>query len=251
MNNYSIDPSNKPLQQAVFDLTQRPNLTKQQIQQLQQRLQPNASADEKTVDSEVDKASAGKTSASAASASTATTSRANTSTASNEPRFNLKAFAASLAFLAVFATTVWFYGLEETPSEPATSEWSYVVDKASISVAQQHIQPKPLEAKTNQFAALVQHFAMLDFKLIEPVDMLSTGQWELLGGRYCTLLGQDAAQIRLKEVATGKVHSLYQAKLTPSQAAKAPPEGKTYASVDGVRMKFWMDDGVLCAITIN
>lgn len=151
-----------------------------------------------------------------------------------------------MAGLLFFPSTSNVDGQEEYDAQ-----WARLIDTADDQVATNHIHRKPLEVQSNSFTNLVSYFAELDFQLLEPLELTKNGAWEIIGGRYTNILGHDAAQIIMRETATGKEQSLYQAKLTSEEAGAAPAEDTTFASVDGVRMKFWVDGGVLCAMTVN
>lgn len=84
-------------------------------------------------------------------------------------------------------------------------------------------------------------FSKLDFSLI-PSVRLPTDQFELLGGRYCSVKGVVAAQLKVKERLSGKVYTYYQADW---------PEGVTEISAPqefydrGVKVELWEERGLL------
>lgn len=230
--------NNLSLQQAVQRVVEHPELTADELQQLQSRLQASGHA------------SANNASTRHSSTRNQRSGQQQARTA-NVSRLSYFAIAASVAFVVALGGSYLMSTIHWGNGNNHAEQWAALIDQADNEIARNHIQRKPLEIASTQFAALSEHFSMLNFQLIEPTALTDTGAWELVGGRYCMLLGHDAAQLILRETSTGRTQSLYQAKLTPEEATVAAGMGTTYATVDGVKMKFWVDDGVLCAMTVN
>ena len=76
-------------------------------------------------------------------------------------------------------------------------------------VAKNHINLKPLEIQTSSIKAIRGFLTELDFLPVESV-LLKGGTKNLIGGRYCSIQGVTAAQLRLKDSKTGQIQSLYQ-----------------------------------------
>ena len=119
-------------------------------------------------------------------------------------------------------------------------------------VAANHIKLKPLEVRTDDMRNIRDYFTELEFK---PVNsrLVDLRRWELLGGRYCSIQGKDAAQLRVKDVRSGAVHSLYQASYSKARFADLPELEEGAAPIDvlsrGLRIKIWVEQGVLFALT--
>jgi hypothetical protein len=119
-------------------------------------------------------------------------------------------------------------------------------------VVSKHLKLKPLEVKTNQFQDINQYFTMLDFVPIVS-DRLPNLSNQLLGGRYCSLQGITAAQLRLRNANNGEIQTLYETGYDPSIFKKLPNldngEEPVILYVKGVKVDIWVEKGVLFALT--
>ena len=135
-----------------------------------------------------------------------------------------------------------------------SNQHSTTGDKIAYEVSKNHLKLKPLEIDSNQLSDLSDYFTQLEFKLVH-TKILSDPNWELLGARYCTIQGNTAAQLRLKNKQTGIIETLYQAPYSASQFSKVPilennqPPLKEYAK--GIGVDIWVEKGVLFALTNN
>ena len=82
-------------------------------------------------------------------------------------------------------------------------------ERIGNEVAKNHINLKPLEIKTSSIKTVGNFFTKLGFLPIES-SLLRGSTKSLIGGRYCSIQGITAAQLRLKDNKTGQVQSLYQ-----------------------------------------
>ena len=87
----------------------------------------------------------------------------------------------------------------------------------------------------------------LDFRLqADPRGI--AGRGDLLGGRYCSIRGVTAAQLRLR-TAAGATETLYQAPYDPGSFGVMPDIGKGEAprrlQVRGLSVELWVDRGLL------
>ena len=126
--------------------------------------------------------------------------------------------------------------------------------KIALEVSKNHLKLKPLEVNSNQLSDLSNYFTQLDFKLVH-TKILSDPNWELIGARYCSIQGNSAAQLRLKNKQTGVIETLYQAPYYETQFSKVPvlehsqPPLEEYAK--GIGVNIWVEKGVLFALTNN
>lgn len=125
-------------------------------------------------------------------------------------------------------------------------------ERIGNEVAKNHIKLKPLEVESSSIDVLRSYFTELDFtpiesSLIKPLDKT------LLGGRYCSIQGVTAAQLRLKDNKTGKVQSLYQTIYTPDVFKNLPrlEEGQAPITIysGGLEVDIWVEKGLLFALT--
>ena len=119
-------------------------------------------------------------------------------------------------------------------------------------VAKNHINLKPLEIETSSIDAIRVFLTELEFSPIESV-LLKGSSKSLIGGRYCSIQGVTAAQLRLKDSKTGKVHSLYQTVYDKNVFYDLPllEENKKPITVysKGLAVDIWVERGILFALT--
>ena len=149
------------------------------------------------------------------------------------------------SFVASFLVIGLFYYFN--PGNQAT-QYEQIGDE----VAGNHIKLRPLEIKTNDMKVIRQYFTELDFSPVESI-LLDDGATTLLGGRYCSIQGVSAAQLRLKEKTTGQIQSLYQTIYDTKTFNDLPKleEGELPITVysKGLEIDLWVEKGVLFAIT--
>lgn len=152
-------------------------------------------------------------------------------------------WAASFAAVVVIMLTSLYFNLFPDLS---------MDERIGNEVAKNHIKLKPLEVESSSIDVLRSYFTELDFapiesSLIKPLDKT------LMGGRYCSIQGVTAAQLRLKDNKTGKVQSLYQALYTPDVFASLPrlEEGQAPITIyaGGLEVDVWVEKGLLFALT--
>lgn len=125
-------------------------------------------------------------------------------------------------------------------------------DRIGNEVAKNHIKLKPLEIETSSIGLIRQYFTELDFSLIES-SLINQSRQTLIGGRYCSIQGITAAQLRLKDNKTGNVQSLYQTIYKPEVFKDIPllEEGNKPITVfsKGLAVDIWVEKGLLFALT--
>ena len=119
-------------------------------------------------------------------------------------------------------------------------------------VAGNHLKLKPLEIKINHMQGIQNYFKHLDFLPVKPTFLDPTKQ-TLIGGRYCSIQGVTAAQLRIKDKNSGAIHSLYET-LYDKRVFSSLPEidaGEQPLTVyaKGIKVKIWVEKGVLFALT--
>jgi len=119
-------------------------------------------------------------------------------------------------------------------------------------VAENHINLKPLEIQTSSIKDIRGFLSKLDFLPIESV-LLKGGTKSLIGGRYCSIQGVRAAQLRLKDSNTGQIQSLYETVYDPNVFSNLPElkEGQKPVTVysKGLAVDIWVEKGLLFALT--
>ena len=151
-----------------------------------------------------------------------------------------------VAFAAVFfiaISNVFYFGL--------TSRLA--MDKRIGSeVAKNHIKLKPLEIQTSSIQVIRNYFTELDFSPVESA-LLGASTKRLIGGRYCSIQGITAAQLRLKDDKTGQVQSLYQTVYDKKIFSDLPELEDNQKPVTvyskGLAVDIWVEKGLLFALT--
>ena len=158
----------------------------------------------------------------------------------NEPRRALRqwAVAAGIAFAVTTAAVLL------TTGGPNGTD----VDQLRIAVAEEvaagHKKNKPPEFVTQSYAALGASMNRLDFVPAEP-GRLKPKNLALTGGRYCSLDGNIAAQIKLKDRA-GVPCTLYVAKVTD----KLQAVGEYARHINGVEVRVWQEGELIYGLAM-
>ena len=144
-----------------------------------------------------------------------------------------------LTFVSFFYTAQWYR---------AGSENRLLVTIAE-EVAENHLKLKPLEIENAELDTVLSYFTALDFQLI-PSPRLGEGGQTLLGGRYCSIQGIAAAQLRYQD-ANGTLSTWYEATLPPHSLAAVPDvsagEKPSRFLVRGVDILLWREHGLVFA----
>lgn len=125
-------------------------------------------------------------------------------------------------------------------------------ERIATEVAKNHIKLKPLEIETNSIEDIRSYFNKLDFI---PINSKLVNQFglELIGGRYCSLQGITAAQLRVREPGSTTVQTLYQTEYRKDIFEDMPKLEEGDEPVDiyikGIKVKIWVEKGLLFALT--
>lgn len=119
-------------------------------------------------------------------------------------------------------------------------------------VAKNHINLKPLEITTSSLSAIRGFLTKLDFMPVESA-LLKGSTKSLIGGRYCSIQGITAAQLRLKDNETGQVQSLYQTVYDKKVFYDLPVLKEKQKPITvyskGLAVDIWVEKGILFALT--
>lgn len=105
-------------------------------------------------------------------------------------------------------------------------------------IAMNHKKQLAVEVTTDNFVDIGRALERLEFPVPRPARLLEG--FDLLGGRYCSIHGNLAAQLKLRDPNSGSVHTLYVTGLTSGLADVA--DGT--AVHDGVEITLWHEEGV-------
>jgi len=120
-------------------------------------------------------------------------------------------------------------------------------EQIAHEVAKNHINLKPLEVKTSSMDVIQSYFTQLDFM---PITSDYFGQFSntMLGGRYCSIKGVTAAQLRYTNQSGDKV-TLYETQYDAGIFSELPkleqgePPLELYAK--GVKINIWVEKDLL------
>lgn len=129
-----------------------------------------------------------------------------------------------------------------------------MINEIAMEVVKNHLHQKPLEVNASQLASIRSYFTRLDFVPVQS-EFMQSKNLSLLGGRYCSLQGITAAQLRFKSVNIDGVHTLYQVGYDPDIFKTLPDvdngESPVIVYDSGVKVTLWVEKNVLFALTEN
>jgi len=122
-----------------------------------------------------------------------------------------------------------------------------IQQRIAHEVLTNHLKIKPLDVETNSITQVRTYFDRLDFAP-QLSKQISDESAELLGGRYCTLQGAIAAQLRFK-LPSGEVMTFYQAAYDPKRFGQLPDaehgEPALQLKERGFHMRLWREYGLV------
>lgn len=129
-----------------------------------------------------------------------------------------------------------------------------VKQRIAAEVAHNHQKLKPLEVEATQITELKHYFTKLDFALINS-QLVDLNRWQLLGGRYCSIQGITAAQLRMLDNQTGEIQTLYEAAYEPDRHGDIPDlnqeDSPLQVTKKGITANMWIENGLLFVLTGN
>lgn len=125
-------------------------------------------------------------------------------------------------------------------------------ERVALEVATNHLKLKPLEIETASIDRIREYFDKLDFMPVKSTLINELGL-ELAGGRYCSLQGIAAAQLRVRQPGSDSVQTLYQTEYRKDVFKDMPVLEQGDAPVEvyakGIRVKIWSEKGLVFALT--
>lgn len=147
-------------------------------------------------------------------------------------KISFAAMAASVLFLSLYL----FQGSES------------LAEKIVDEVAYNHNKNVGMEIKTASIDEIQSFLSKIDFALIQS-EYFPLEQWELLGGRYCSIQGRLAVQMKIKNKIDGKLKTLYQVPYPKELAQLESGPMETYGR--GVAVRLWREKGLLLGLAGN
>lgn len=118
-------------------------------------------------------------------------------------------------------------------------------------VAGNHLKLKPLEISSNTMEGIKTYFNQLNFSPVTP-SSLKLSKQNLLGGRYCSIQGLTALQLRMMNNKTNKVQSLYETEYDKKVFKDFPKleQGSKPVTVyvKGMKVDIWVEKDILFAL---
>jgi hypothetical protein len=139
---------------------------------------------------------------------------------------------------------LFYLGRSSRPAPRGELTADVLAQSIGREVAMNHKKQLDLEFSGRDYAALEAQMSKLDFALATPSSP-TTSQLHVVGARYCSIQGQLAAQIRLRDPA-GLAYTLYETRLTNKLHAVAG-EVKT----EDVRIRLWSEKGLFYGLAVN
>ncbi len=115
------------------------------------------------------------------------------------------------------------------------------VKQLMAEIVYNHNKQMAMEIESDTIEVVKSFLTKLDFPLIA-TDRLPPDQWQLLGGRYCSLQGKLAAQLKLRQVGSGDIYTLFQTVCPPGIAETGT---LTSSYINGVEVQLWSERGLL------
>ena len=128
-----------------------------------------------------------------------------------------------------------------------------IITLIADEVAKNHLKLKPLEVRTGQISDVQSYFDKLDFLPVSSISFKQKSKASLMGGRYCSIQGSSAAQLRYQKL-NGEKITLYQTNYNEifsdiPNIEKGQIPIKTYAR--GVEITMWIEKGLLMVTADN
>ena len=126
-----------------------------------------------------------------------------------------------------------------------------MIARITDEVTKNHLALKPMELESGVLEEIRGYFGELDFRPVN-TRLPAVADMETLGGRYCSIGGGVAAQLRMRD-AEGGLRTLYQARYNPERFGPIPSLDRGESPVEsiarGVPVKIWVEAGLLFALT--
>jgi hypothetical protein len=127
-----------------------------------------------------------------------------------------------------------------------------MTERIAMEVARNQIKLKPLDITTSSFSEVRAYFTDLDFVPTRS-SLLANADFELIGGRYCSIQSVPAAQLRVKLPTSEGTQTLYQTEYRKDVFGPLPviEDGDVPAIINakGMRISVWVEKGLLFSLT--
>lgn len=136
-----------------------------------------------------------------------------------------------MALVASVVLLFSFYQFETIPIE----------DKVAQEIAYNHVKRMEMEILTSDISSVQKKLHKLDFSIFVP-DRYKNDNWKIVGGRYCSIQGVLAAQIRILNIEENKAYTLY-------ETLKSEKLNSSFnRDIKGTRVEVWEEKGLLIGV---
>ena len=157
-----------------------------------------------------------------------------------EQQSNVRAIAAVVLVVLVVGIYLGYIGNNQKDIPQLIAE----------EVAHNHLKMKPLEVSGDSLNDVRAYFNKLDFSLTHS-HYIAGNNLQLLGGRYCSIQGETAAQLQMRDETTGNTQIVYQAPYDKDLFSELPNlqdgQAPVRKFVNGIAVDVWVEKGVLFA----
>lgn len=113
-------------------------------------------------------------------------------------------------------------------------------------IAGHHQEQSHISINSSSLADIGSQLNRLSFKLITS-SKLSAEVWQFLGGSYCSINGELAAQLKLKNLQDNQVYTFYQAEY-PAALERHSANEISMINAQGTRVSIWKEKGLLLGL---
>ena len=150
---------------------------------------------------------------------------------------------------SVLVVSLFLNGLLSSFGTTGKTQESLIYAIAS-EVSYNHLKLKPLEVANTQLSQVTEYFKKLDFNPLASSQVASLSN-RLIGGRYCSIKGNIAAQLRMQDD-KGVVSTLFESRFNAEDFDFLPKienqEDPVSVHVDGQQVKIWVEKGLVMAL---
>lgn len=126
-----------------------------------------------------------------------------------------------------------------------------LLDRAPLSqrimteIVYNHKQDMPIEIASSSITDISKYLSKLSFSMVLP-GVFSDPNWQLLGGRYCSINGKIAAQLKIKNLKNNSIYTFYQSAI--DKDLQKPDTASMNDTIDGVGVSIWREQGLLLGL---
>ena len=124
------------------------------------------------------------------------------------------------------------------------------LDEVLAEVAMNHEKRLSVEVASDRYQVVQAGLDRLDFPIL-PARRGLLDNYGLLGGRYCSIRGELAAQLKVQDRISGNTITMYVTPLTDALEGVVARDEVIERDVDQVRIRLWGESGRFFALAAN